>query len=319
MGFRRKVVKCGIPLLFIVIVTCSATSDEGKEWVRRYIRSAEGEDMVPAGEREGRSPERIMYLNQGVEFVFPLGVHYTLANVNEQPNFPVPTTGFEAVLEFPRNKMAIMFSSMVNTLRLANFTVYSTIYTNDSTVQITPAMRILGTELKQVEPPHTPASTALINRDVAAQTRGIITDFIPKAAYFGSAVYPFTKAVLANTIQYENYWAWPWQDGGSDKFSDSQLVPYMEVEGLMPYYENEAFAAVAALFKGGTGSVVFLKPKGNVTILQLMLQPTALTEIFDENFPGWGVKTMKVKVPAASFTTTTRHAETLQKVSQFYW
>lgn len=59
--------------------------------------------------------------------------------------------------------------------------------------------------------------------------------------------------------------------------------------------------------------MVFLKPKGNVTILQLMLQPTALTEIFDENFPGWGVKTMRVKVPSATFTTTTRHAETLQK------
>lgn len=44
-----------------------------------------------------------------------------------------------------------------------------------------------------------------------------------------------------------------------------------------------------------------------------MLQPTALTEIFDENFPGWGVKTMRVKVPSATFTTTTRHAETLQK------
>lgn len=44
-----------------------------------------------------------------------------------------------------------------------------------------------------------------------------------------------------------------------------------------------------------------------------MLQPTALTEIFDENFPGWGVKTMRVKVPSAAFTTTTRHAETLQK------
>ncbi|ODN02557.1 Antithrombin-III [Orchesella cincta] len=294
-------------LLFGVIV--SGESNDGKEWVRRYIRSTDDS----SGEREARAPERIMYLNQGVEFVFPLGVHYTLANVNEQPSYPVPTTGFESVLEFPRNKMAIMFSSMVNTLRLANFSVYSTIYTNDTKVLSSPAMRILGTDVKPTELLHAPATTIAINRDISTQTDGIINDFIPKAAYFGSAIYPFTKAIFSNTIKYENYWAWPWRDGGFDKFSDSPLVPYMEVEGLMPYYENEAFAAIAALFKGGTGSVVFLKPKGNVTILQLMLQPTALTEIFDENFPGWGVKTMRVKVPAATFTTTTRHAETLQK------
>ncbi|CAL8074221.1 unnamed protein product [Orchesella dallaii] len=297
--------------LFVLLLGSfvSGESSEGKEWVRRYIRSTDD----TSGEREARGPERIMYLNQGVEFVFPLGVHYTLANVNEQPNFPVPTTGFESVLEFPRNKMAIMFSSMVNTLRLANFSVFSSIYTNDSNLQATPAMRILGTDVKLSEPVHAPATTLAINKDIATQTDGIISDFIPKAAYFGSAIYPFTKAIFSNTIKYENYWAWPWRDGGFDKFSDSPLVPYMEVEGLMPYYENEAFAAIAALFKGGTGSVVFLKPKGNVTILQLMLQPTALTEIFDENFPGWGVKTMRVKVPSATFTTTTRHAETLQK------
>jgi len=71
--------------------------------------------------------------------------------------------------------------------------------------------------------------------------------------------------------------------------------------------------------KSGTGSVVFLKPKGNITILQLMLNPTALTQIFDENFPGWGVKQMKVRVPEASFTTNSQHHDMLVKVqSQLY-
>lgn len=255
---HRKVKSVGVVLMKVVVVlTVSSTfvaatsepqSEEGKEWVRRFIRSENPEERDH--HREARAPERVMYLNQGVEFVFPLGVHYTLANVNEQQNYPVPTTGFEAVLEFPRNKMAIMFSSMVNTLRLANFTVHSTIYSNESGVTITPAMRILGTEVKKVESPtHAAQTTQQINRDIAAQTDGIITDFIPKGAYYGSAIYPFTKAVLSNTIKYENYWAWPWREGGFDKFSDSPLVPYMEVEGLMPYYENEAFAAIAALFK----------------------------------------------------------------------
>lgn len=258
--WKVKSVGVGLMLVLVSSTAVFATSDEpqseeGKEWVRRYIRSGNQEEGH--NHREARAPERVMYLNQGVEFVFPLGVHYTLANVNEQQNYPVPTTGFEAVLEFPRNKMAIMFSSMVNTLRLANFTVHSTIYSNDSGVTITPAMRILGTEVKKVDSPtHAAQTTQQINRDIAAQTDGIITDFIPKAAYYGSAVYPFTKAVLSNTIKYENYWAWPWRDGGFDKFSDSPLVPYMEVEGLMPYYENEAFAAIAALFK--VTSLIFL-------------------------------------------------------------
>lgn len=243
MGHRKVKSVLALGLLLVTLMSVTMGEDQGQEWVKRYIRS-------PDSEREARAPERVMYLNQGVEFVFPLGVHYTLANVNEQQDFPVPTTGFEAVLEFPRNKMAIMFSSMVNTLRLANFSVHSTIYSNDSSMSVTPAMRILGTDVKKVEHgTHTPQTTQQINKDISTQTDGVIGDFIPKAAYYGSAVYPFTKAIMTNTIKYENYWAWPWRDGGFDKFSDSPLIPYMEVEGLMPYYENEAFAAVAALFK----------------------------------------------------------------------
>jgi hypothetical protein len=62
---------------------------------------------------------RAMYLAQGVEFVFPIGVQYTLANVNEQL-WPIGTTGFDTVLEFPKNKIAIMFSSMINTLKIVS-------------------------------------------------------------------------------------------------------------------------------------------------------------------------------------------------------
>jgi len=62
---------------------------------------------------------RAMYLAQGVEFVFPIGVQYTLANVNE-PIWPIGTTGFDTVLEFPKNKIAIMFSSMINTLKIVS-------------------------------------------------------------------------------------------------------------------------------------------------------------------------------------------------------
>lgn len=60
---------------------------------------------------------RALYLAQGVEFVFPIGVQYTLANVNEQL-WPIGTNGYEGVLEFPKQKIAIMFSSMINTLKI---------------------------------------------------------------------------------------------------------------------------------------------------------------------------------------------------------
>lgn len=73
------------------------------------------EEGWPPGLRSGRA----MYLSQGVEFVFPIGVQYTLANANEQI-WPLGTTGFDTVLEFPKNKIAIMFSSMVNTLKIVN-------------------------------------------------------------------------------------------------------------------------------------------------------------------------------------------------------
>lgn len=62
---------------------------------------------------------RAMYLAQGVEFVFPIGVQYTLANLNEGV-WPLGTEGFDGVLEFPKNKIAIMFSSMINTLKIVS-------------------------------------------------------------------------------------------------------------------------------------------------------------------------------------------------------
>lgn len=279
-----------------------------------YEPNSEGEgqgEVWPPGLFEPRSP-RAMYLAQGVEFVFPIGVQYSLANVNEQL-WPVGTTGFDTVLEFPKNKIAIMFSSMINTLKIANFSIHSTVYTREN-VQPSTALRILGTDLKSVDFRSNYKDTwTNMNRDISEQTGGAIPEFVPRGGLHGRSIYPFTTAAYINSVYYENQWAFPWKSGSFDKFTDSPLVPYLEVEGLMPFFENDAFVAVAALFKSGTGSVVFLKPKGNITILQLMLNPTALTQIFDENFPGWGVKQMKVRVPQATFTTSSQHYDMLVK------
>lgn len=190
----------------------------------------------------------------------------------------------------------------------------SHIYTPEVKEPTTP-LRILGTDMKTADFRAGYKDTwNTINADISKATGGSIPEFVPRGGLYGRTIYPFTTAAFMNSIHYQNQWAFPWKDGGVHKFTDTTHVPYMEVEGLMPYYENDAFVAVAALFKSGTGSVVFLKPKGAYTILQLMLNPTALTQIFDENFPGWGVKQMRVRVPQAAFTTNSQHFEMLIKV-----
>jgi hypothetical protein len=131
----------------------------------------------------------------------------------------------------------------------ANFSVSSTVYTGD-TVQPTTALRILGTEMKSADFKVNYRDTWTgINNDIAKQTGGAIPEFIPRGGLYGRSIYPFTKAAYVNSIYYENQWAFPWKQGPFDKFTDSPLVPYLEVEGLMPFYENDAFVAVAALFK----------------------------------------------------------------------
>jgi len=70
-----------------------------------------------------------------------------------------------------------------------------------------------------------------------------------QGSLYGDAKTAYTVGSIVNSINYENEWAWPWKSAGERQFSDSQKAPFLEAEGLMPYYENEAFAAVAALFK----------------------------------------------------------------------
>jgi len=61
-----------------------------------------------------------LYLNDGVEFVFPTGVHYILANVYARL-WPVETTNIEHVLESDDKKLVVNFATVLNTLKLVRF------------------------------------------------------------------------------------------------------------------------------------------------------------------------------------------------------